>query len=153
MQNLPRLLIAAAITAVAMLAADTSVGTWKLNSAKSTSTSSNALKSRTEVIESTSDGGFKATRTDGRTNGNMSYSFTFKYDGKEYPVTGALFDTISQKRVDANTTTIEVKKHGSPYHQTGRVVVSKDGKTRTMTVKGIDAQGKPVTATYVFDKQ
>ena len=142
-----------AITAVAMFGADSSVGTWKLNPQKSKATSSNALKGRTEVIEATADGGVKITRSDKRNSGDLNYSFTCKYDGKECPVSGALFDTYSQKRVDANTITIEVKKSDGTYHQTGRIVVSKDGKTRTMTVKGTDAEGKQVSATYVFDKQ
>jgi glucose/arabinose dehydrogenase len=154
MRNLLKVLIVTAIAAVAMFGADSSIGTWKLNPAKSTSTSTNALKSRTEVYEASADGSVKITRTDQRADGtSLNYSYTFKYDGKEYPVTGALFDSIAQKRVDANTTTIEVKKGSTPYHQTGRIVVSKDGKTRTMTVKGTDAAGKPVSATYVFDKQ
>lgn len=154
MRSSIKLLISTAVVATVLSGADSSIGTWKLNLAKSTSTSTNALKSRTEVYETTPDGGVKITRTDQRADGtSLNYSYTFKYDGKEYPVTGALFDTISQKRVDANTTTIEVKKGSTPYHQTGRIVVSKDGKTRTMNVKGTDAAGKPVTATYVFDKQ
>jgi hypothetical protein len=36
---------------------------------------------------------------------------------------------------------------------TGRTVISADGKTRTQTFKGTDADGKPVTQTLVFDRQ
>jgi hypothetical protein len=84
----------------------------------------------------------------------MNYSYTYKYDGKEYPVTGApSFDTISVKRIDANTTSWEVRKTGGKFHGTGRTVISKDGKTLTQTSKGTDAEGKPGTQTLVFDKQ
>ncbi len=151
-----KLVIGMAITAIGMFGADSSLGTWKFNAAKSKTTSaSSPVKSRTEVYEATPDGGVKVTRTQQLANGTtFNFTYTFKYDGKEYPVTGGQFDTISVKRIDANTTSFEVinKKDGT-YHQTGRNVISKDGKTRTLTAKGTDDAGKPVVATVVFDKQ
>ena len=83
----------------------------------------------------------------------VNYSFTYKYDGKEYPVTGGPFDTISVKRIDANTTSWEVRKTGGKYHATGRTVISKDGKKLTQTSTATDAEGKPVSQTTVFDRQ
>ena len=151
-----KLVIGMAITAIGMFGADSSLGTWKMNVAKSKTTSaSSPVKSRTEVYEATADGGVKVTRTQQLANGTaFNFTYVFKYDGKEYPVTGGQFDTISAKRIDANTTSFEVmnKKNGT-YHQTGRSVISKDGKTRTLTAKGTDDAGKPVVATVVFDKQ
>jgi hypothetical protein len=32
-------------------------------------------------------------------------------------------------------------------------VISKDGKTRTQTATGVNAQGKPVNNTVVYDRQ
>ena len=93
------------------------------------------------------------TRTDVRANGSLDYSYTFKFDGKEYPVTGALFDTIAQTRLDANTTPFEVKKAGTPYHMKGRFVISEDGKTRTQIERGIGLDGKPAEVTRIYDKQ
>ena len=143
-----------AFTAIGMFAADSSLGTWKLNAAKSKSTSTNPVKSQTDVREATTDGGVKMTRTSQLADGTaLNFSYTCKYDGKECPVTGGQFDAISIKRVDANTMTYEVKKTGGKYHMTGRNVVSKDGMTRTQTSKGTDAAGKPVKSTAVFDKQ
>ena len=150
-----KVFIGAAVTATMIFGADNSIGTWKLNVAKTKSTSTNPLKSRTEVIEATPDGGIKVTRTDQRADAtSQSYSYAFKYDGKKYPVTGtALFDTVTCKKIDENTTSVEVKKTGGKYHQTSRIVISKDGKTRTQTVKGTDSEGKPLTVTNVYDKQ
>ena len=152
-----KLSIGMAITAIGMFGADSSLGTWKYNAAKSksTSTSTNPIKSQTDVREATPDGGVKCTTTGQLTDGTPSnYSYTYKYDGKEYPVTGGpLFDTISVKRIDANTRSWEVRKTGGKYHATGRTVISKDGKTMTQTLKGTDAEGKPVTGTMVFDRQ
>ena len=144
------------MTAIAVWGADSSLGTWKYNADKSKITvGTSPLKSRTEVIEATPDGGFKATRTDVRTDGtNVNSTVTCKYDGKKCSVTGSpVVDTVSYKRVNALTTSSEsFKKSGEPY-QAGTTVVSKDGKTKTVTFKGIDAQGKPIAGTIVYDKQ
>src|ERR1019366_8347033 len=99
-----KLVIGVAITAIGMFAADSSVGTWKFNAAKCKPTGANTLKSRTDVRVATPDGGLKVNRTEQWTTGPSSDStYTFKYDGKEYPATGGQFDTVSVKRVDAST--------------------------------------------------
>ena len=149
-----KLVIGMAITAIGMFGADSSLGSWKYNASKSKTTSTNSTKGQTDLREATPDGGVKITRTGQLTDGTpVDSSFTYKYDGKEYPVTGGPFDIISVKRTDANTTSWEVTKTAGKYHFTGRTVISKDGKTLTQTSKGTDAEGKPVTQTLVFDKQ
>jgi hypothetical protein len=149
-----KVFIGAAIMATAMFGADSSLGTWKYNAAKSKTISTNPIKSRTDVYEAMPDGGVKVTRTELRADGTAyNFSYTFKYGGKEYPVTGGPFDTYSSKRIDANTTVNVLKKTGGAYNQTARTVYSKDGKTKTSTVKGTDAQGKPVDSINVYDKQ
>jgi hypothetical protein len=100
------------------------------------------------------DGAVKITRSDQRVDGTKSsFSFTCRYDDKERPVTGGAFDSISFKRVDANTVTFETKRKDGIYHRTGIAVISKDGKTKTMTRQGTDATGKQVGRTFVYDKQ
>jgi hypothetical protein len=149
-----KLFVGLAITAIGMFGADSSVGTWKYNVAKSKTTTTNPTKSQTDIREATPDGGVKVTRTGELKDGTaVNFSFTYKYDGKESPVTGGAFDTISVKRVNANTTTFDVRKTGGKYHITGRNVISKDGKTLTQTSKGTSAEGKPETSTLVYDKQ
>ena len=152
--NLSMLLIGLAITAVVMFAADSSVGTWKLNTAKSKFTGSYVVKSQTDVREATPDGGVKVTRTGQLADGTpVKGSFAYKYDGKESSATGLAFDLLSVKRIDANKTSFDVKKTGGKYHVTGQNVISADGKTMTQTAKGTDAEGKPISSTVVFDKQ
>jgi hypothetical protein len=149
---LTKLLVAVFVASVAMYAADSSLGTWKLNLAKSTSQNTNPIKSRTDVYEAIPNGSVKVTRIEVRTDGTTyDYSYTCKYDGKEYSVKGAMYKTISTRRADANTI-IEIKK-GGLFNQTVKNVYSEDGKTRTSIMKGTDAQGKPVSATLIFDKQ
>jgi hypothetical protein len=152
--NLLVALAALAITTVVAFGADSTVGTWKLNAAKSKFTGSYVVKSQTDVREATPDGGVKVTRTGQLADGTaVKGSFAYKYDGKEYPATGLAFDVLSVKRVDANTVSFDVKKTGGKYHVTGQNVVSADGKTMTQTAKGTDDEGKPISSIVVFDKQ
>jgi hypothetical protein len=79
--------------------------------------------------------------------------YTAKYDGKDYPVTGAQdFDAIALKRVDAVTAQATLKKGGKVTQTTTRVV-SKDGKTLTLTTTGTNAKGQAVNNVLVFDKR
>src|SRR5258706_4520844 len=150
-----RLVFVITLPAHRISGAPSSPRTRKLNTAKSKTTGDNPAKSRTEVREATPNGGVKVTSTRQMADGTtINFSYTYKYDGKEYPVTGGPFSTISSKRIDANTITAEVvNKADGNYHQTTQTVISKDGKTMTMNAKGTDVKGKPLTATNVFEKQ
>ena len=94
-----KLFIGMAITSIAMFGADNSIGTWKRNVEKSTSKppNPNPITSLTLVYEAV-DGGVKSTATGQRKDGTpINGCSTVKYDGKEYPVTGAPWDTIVDK--------------------------------------------------------
>ena len=150
---LARLVIGAAVTAIGIFGADNSLGTWKRNVEKSTGSGPRTVKSLTTIREA-SDGGVKVTATGENMDGTpINSSYTAKYDGKEYPVTGAPYDTISIKQIDANTFTSETKKTGGKLNRKGRTVISKDGKTMTLTTKGTNAEGKPTAATIISEKQ
>jgi hypothetical protein len=153
--TLLKVLIGLAITSLGLFGADNSIGSWKRNIEKSkiTPAPTKAVKSLTLVYEGV-DGGVKLTATGEYSDGTAIHAgYTAKYDGKEYPVTGAPWDMISLKQIDANTFTVEAKKTGGKYHAAGRSVISKDGKTMTMTTKGTDAEGKPFSSTVVYNKQ
>ena len=150
-----KVFIGIAITSITMFGADNSIGTWKRNVAKTTYNPpiTNPVTSLTLVYEAV-DGGVKSTATGQRKDGTpINSTSTLKYDGKEYPVTGAPWDTISVKQIDANTFTSETKKSGGKWHVTGRTVISKDGKTMTMTSKGTNEEGKPYSSHIVYEKQ
>ena len=150
-----RAFIGLAITSLGLFAADNSIGTWKRNMEKSKTNPlpANPIKSLT-LVYAAADGGVKLTATGEYKDGTpIQAGYTAKYDGKEYPVTGAPWDTISLKQVDANTFTVVAKKTGGKYHTTGKYVISKDGKTMTMTNKGTNAEGQPISSTLVYEKQ
>jgi hypothetical protein len=152
---LTKALIALAITTVAAFGADNTLGTWKLNVAKSKYTPAPMPIKSLTVTKEASDGGVKQTTTGERTDGTaVNSGHTAKYDGKDVQVAGnAPYDTIAIKQVNANTLTDERKKTGGPYKATGRTVVSNGGKTMTTTTKGTAADGKEFTQILVFDKQ
>lgn len=152
---LAKAFIGLAIASIGMFGANNEIGTWKMNVAKSkfTPADSNPIKSQT-LVRQAIDGGSKGTGTGERQDGTaINWSYSVKYDGKEYPVTGAAWDTISVKQKDANTFTVELKKTGGKYHTTGRSVISKDGKTNTITAKGTNAEGQPTSRNSIYEKQ
>ncbi len=153
---LAKLLIGAVIASVAAVGAfgaDNSLGTWKLNMEKSKFSPAPILKSLTSTREA-SDGGVKVTSTGEQADGTpVNASYTAKYDGTEAPVTGAPWDTIAIKQVNANTFTATTKKTDGKYSATSRTVISKAGKTMTTTVKGTNAEGKAFNNTMVYEKQ
>ena len=152
---LTKALIALAITSLAAFGADNTVGTWKLDVAKSKYTPAPMPIKSLTITREASDGGVKQTTAGERADGTaINASYTAKYDGKDVQVTGnAPYNTIAVKQVNANTFTDERKNTGGPYKATGRTVISNGGKTMTTTAKGTNADGKAFTQNYVFDKQ
>ena len=76
-----------------------------------------------------------------------------KFDGKDYAITGdPVSDMRAYKPVDDHTLALTEKK-GGKVTNSGKVVISADGKTRTVTVSGSDPTGKKVSITFVYDKQ
>ena len=138
--------------AVCFAAEDPHIGTWKLNEAKSKITAGSP-KFTTVVYEAAGDS-VKITVDGTGGDGKPAHSeWTGKYDGKDYPVTGdSNTDTRSYTKVNEHTLTITSKK-GDKVTSSARAVVSADGKTRTVTVNGTDANGKKFTSTAVYDKQ
>jgi hypothetical protein len=145
------------IGAVAMVSAATGAdptdGTWTLNVAKSKFSPGPAPQSHTRSYATTSQGvalTYSVVSADGtKTSGQSNY----KYDGKDYPITGSPdFDTLAVTRIDAFTAKSVQKKNGKSIGTTLRTV-SKDGKVLTLSSKGTSAAGTPYNNVLVFDKQ
>jgi hypothetical protein len=136
----------------ALCLADPQMGSWKLDEAKSKLTPGGpknnmvVYEAAGDQVKVTVDG----TDKDGKATHN---EWTGKFDGKDYPVTGdPTSDMRSYKKVDAHTLELTVKKDGK-VTLSGRIVVSADGKSRTVTASGTDAEGKKITNKAVYDKQ
>jgi hypothetical protein len=135
--------------------ADNSIGTWKLNLAKSKRTppSTNPVTSLILVYEAADEGLNSTLSVQLKDGSAIHFAGPLRYDGKEYPISGLPWDTYSFTPIDANTCTFEDKKTGGKFHVMGRQVISEDGKTMTMTSEGTDADGMPVAALQVYEKQ
>jgi len=147
-----------AVLAMAAIAfgADNTLGTWKYNTAKSTGVAGVSPITNLTLTREAIDGGVKTTGKGERADGTkIDTVTTAKYDGKPVTVTGTglAYDTVATKQVNANTVTEERTKQGTKYRATARRVVSADGKTMTVTMKGNDADGKPISSTVVWDRQ
>jgi hypothetical protein len=134
-------------------AADPAVGTWTLNVAKSTYKPGPAPKSLSVKIEAAGQG-IKSTSDGVNADGSKTHSeYTANYDGKDYPLNGmADADTVSLKRMDANTTERTDKKAGKVVRTYTRKVAA-DGKTMTATIKGTDEKGRAIDNTVVLERK
>jgi hypothetical protein len=127
------------------------LGTWKLNEAKSKITAGSA-KNHTVVYEAVGDQ-IKVTvdGTDGA--GNVTHNeWTGKFDNKDYALVGdPTADTRAYRKQGARTLLMTVKKAGKVTIN-GRIVVTANGKSRTVTTTGTDAKGKRFKTIAVYDK-
>jgi len=145
-------LILCLLAGAVCFASDIQMGTWKLNEAQS-KVAAGTPKNSTVVYEAAGDN-VKVTIDGNAADGTAAHSeWTGKFDGKDYPSTGnPNEDMRSVKQIDDHTLHVTSKKGGKVV-LTAHVVVSADGKTRTVTTTGTDAQGKKYKSTAVYDKQ
>ena len=127
------------------------LGTWKLNEAKSKF--AGKARNQTVIYEAVGDQ-IKITVDGVDENGGAVHNeWTGKFDGQDYPVTGdASVDARSYRSINKNTLELTNKKDGKAT-LTGRIVISRYGKSRTVTTTSTDAQGQKVTNVAVYDKQ
>jgi hypothetical protein len=153
--NTKRMLLMLAVcmfAATVCHAQDVQIGTWKLNEAKS-KIAAGSPKNHTVVYEPA--GQMTKVTVDGtNSDGSAAHSeWTGNFDNKDYPVTGdPASDVRSYKRQGARTLLMTMKKDGK-VTMTGTVVVSANGKMRTVTTTGTDATGKKFKSIAVYDKQ
>ena len=133
-------------------ASDPNLGTWKLNEAKS-KIAAGAPKNTTVVYEAAGDK-VKVTVDGVDGAGKPTHNeWTGSFDGKDYPVTGdPTSDTRAYKKVNDHTLELAGKKDGK-VTVSGKIVVSADGKTRTVSTSGTDSMGMKVKNTSVYDKK
>lgn len=145
--------VATGATAFAASHPDPAIGTWVLNLDKSKFSPGPAPRSATRTYAQTADGialTFSGVAADGSA---VSGSSTFKYDGKDYPITGTPdYDTLSLKRVNATTVKSVQKKDGKVIGWTTRTVTL-HGKVLTLSSHGADAKGVKFKSVAVYDRQ
>jgi len=143
---------AASTITLSAQASDPAIGTWKLNLTKSKYDPGPAPKSLTLKYDAW-DRGIKLTADGVDAEGKPTHSeFAARFDGKDYPWKGnPNADTIALKRID-DYTIESVWKKGGKVTTTSRTVISRDGKTRTITQRGKDAQGRDVNNSLLCER-
>jgi hypothetical protein len=147
------LTIAMLFVGLAMCSAQNpTLGTWKLNEAKS-KIPAGSSKNLTVTYVAAGDS-IKGTIDGVDGQGKPTHTeWTGKFDGKDYPATGdSTSDTRAIKQVDDHHYDLTVKK-GGKVTITGKAVIAADGKSRTVTVSGMDSMGMKVEGVSVYDKQ
>lgn len=144
-----------ALAAATVLAqtADPATGTWELNVAKSKFVPARMAprsQTRTYRVEGNQD---IARHTGADAQGNPTLiEFTATLDGKACPLKGyADWDAISMKKIDTHTTEFTQYRDGKAT-LSGKRVVSKDGKTMTISAQGTAVNGEKVDHVMVFDR-
>jgi len=142
------------VTDVSAQASDPRVGTWKLNVAKSKYNPGPAPQSQTLKVEASGKGEKITSEVVSADGKRTTSTYTANFDGKDYPLSGSALgaDKVSLKRIDARTTERTDKKDGKVYIS-GKITVSADGKSRTVSISTTDSKGKKVSNTYVYDKE
>jgi len=128
------------------------LGTWKLNEAKSKIPTGSA-KNITVTYEAAGDS-IKGTIDGIDGQGKPTHTeWTGKFDGKDYPVTGdPTQDTRAIKQVDDHHYALTIKKAGK-VTITGKAMIAADGKSRTVSVSGMDSMGMKIEVVSVYDRQ
>ena len=137
--------------ATACFAANPQMGTWKLNEAKSKLVP--GMGKNTTVTYAEQKDKIKITVDGVGKDGKPTHSvWVGKCDGKAYPVKGNLpYNSVAYKVVNDRTNDITVMKDGK-IGWTGQITVAADGKSRTVTINGTDANGKKFKGKAVYDK-
>src|SRR5438270_7672171 len=144
--------VAVSIMAAAVcFAANPQMGTWKLNEAKSKMPA--GMGKNTTVVYAEQGDKIKVTVDGMDKDGKSTHGvWVGKFDGKAYPTKGNLsWNSAGYKVVNDRTNTITTMKDGKVVWS-GRIQVSKDGKSRTVTMSGTGADGKKFKGKAVYDK-
>jgi hypothetical protein len=136
-----------------LVAADSYVGTWKLDPAKTKYKTGSAPKEQTVTISESGgdlDIVVKGTAADGSP---VSSHYTVPAAGGTGKIIeSTVYDGISNKRIGPNERETSYMKGGKVVY-TVHSNVSSDGKTLTTHVKGLNAKGQMVEGTNVQVKQ
>ncbi len=130
------------------------VGVWKLNPPKSRFSKGDLPLSLVLTITADGPNGIQYSSKNRLTNGSSGgANFIARFDGKDYPVTGApSYNMVSIQRIDANTFNVKMKKDGQVIVDT-TYTVAPDGKSLTRRGTATHAPGDVNQFNEWFDRQ
>jgi VCBS repeat-containing protein len=139
------------MAATACFAANAQIGTWKINEAKSKLP---AGMGKNNTVVYTEEGDKIKVTVDGTDkDGKPTHSvWVGKFDGKAYPIKGNLaYNSVGYRVINDHTNAIQALKDGKILWS-GTITVAKDGKSRTVTIRGTDANGKKFSGKAFYNK-
>jgi hypothetical protein len=138
--------------AATLFAADPFVGTWKMNPAKSKFKAGGAPKEQTVTI--TESGGDLTVNVMGTAaeGSAIAYSFTVPSAGGTGKINSASYDGVSNRRIGPKERETIYMKGGKEVFTT-HSKISADGKSLTVTSKGLNVIGKNVEGSITYDKK
>ena len=142
------------VVSFAQNASAQAAGVWKVNLAKSKYSGAAPQSSKITTTDA-GKGSFKSvTDTVPATGAAIHSEVTYMFDGKDAAVKGNPNADMQAytKGADANHWTVVAKK-GGKVTLTTHIAVAADGKSRTSTQTGMDAQGHKVNNMIWYDKQ
>ena len=127
------------------------MGTWKLNEAKSKLVPGMGKNNTVTYVEQKDK--IKITVDGVDKDGKPTHSVWIgKFDGKAYPLKGSSsLSAVAYRTVNDRTNDITALKDGKMMWS-GKITVAPDGKSRTVTINGTDANGKKFSGKAVYDK-
>ena len=148
-----RLMFGLVATTFLFAAADPIIGTWKVNATKSKFNPGPGPKSMTTTY--TQDGEWIVGKTVGMSADGSPVERTnrYKLDGQPHPFDGPSGPgKITLKKID-DLTTESIVQLDAGGTTTSRSVFSKDLKTRTQTVTGVNSKGEKLNHVIVSERQ
>ncbi len=145
------------LTLTVSFAQNSSIGTWKLDEAKSMIPA--GVGKNTTVVYSASGSDTKITTDGVNAAGQPAHTeWTGKFDGKPYPVTGDPNANFRAYETKGDRTILFANMKGDVTVSNGKVEISKDGKSRTLEMSyfTLSKDGKKKSKThakYVYEKQ
>jgi hypothetical protein len=130
------------------------VGVWKVNVAKSKYSPGPAPKSGTITTTAVAGDGFKTVNELVPATGTPTkFEVTYKFDGQDAKTVGSPNgDMQAYTRIDDRRWRVVSKRNGK-VAVTSIVELAADGKSRTTTQTGTDAQGRAINNVIWYDKQ
>ena len=148
-----RLFLLTLAIASGIRAGDASVGTWKLNVAKSRFRPGPPPVAETRIYQAQPKGVKTTVTTTWADRTSTTVEYPANYDGKDYPVEGSRdVDAVVLTRMD-DFTSAAILKHAGKEIGVARRVVSRNGKTMTISYKGVNTRGDQVDNVVVYDRQ
>jgi hypothetical protein len=131
---------------------DLVLGTWSLNVEKSKWIPGPAPRSQTRTYEA-HENGVKATVKTVYSDGHStSIEYVAKYDAIEYPLLGSPdAERVSLKKLSPHEAQVALG-HAGKVIGTAHRVISRDGKTMTITYKG-ELEGRSVLNVSVYERK